>query len=674
MSVDERLLYSMHECVGGHALRLHDAEDRFRAAAHTYDPDVISGQRMKGVMHKLFTVHDPSTDGSYREASAAFLRCHQEVEVRSRASNPNPGPQALSPTLTPALTPTLTLTQVLSRTTESKATSSFLQSESCFYDHGKGSWYHKAKEYRPRPGELTKCKRLVADLVALQAEEPDFHAVVFTQYDEMQRTLVEAVKTASRSGGELSAGGKAPALRIFEFNKKTAPTTRHKRIAEFQNSSAPGGRVFIFTVATAAVGITLTAATRVYLMEPMADPAQEVQAAGRIHRLGQTQDIFIRRYCFRDSIEEAVCAMHEQIRRGAFRVLDGKFPPEADELFQRYGPAASLFRRRGEAQGKSLQGEGLLDWGGALKRPAAKDARGKLVRLQPSRWTRACTEQECKLCGIRRIEPGSSVWHGTGTFSYLQGDTRDPPRAGTGVGAFREVPAPPATWQPERFKAAIELINTTAERAKEEKRLAELAVQRGAVADGATSGGAIALDDSDDEAAVEGGAAAAGAAGAESEEEEEEDVDFACESLEDATAGETDELTSDDEAVQALEDSQLHGMPWHYGGPRLLYDLGGDHSLSDPEGNPRMLRQELADIFAIDCDSDDSFASFEMEEAEQVEHQAGDAGDEGDDEFEDEAAEEEAVLYATFLMDFEETNETELRASGVADEYYRGAQ
>ena len=207
--------------------------------------------------------------------------------------------------------------------------------QSCFYDRGKGGWYRKATEYRPRPGELTKCKRLIADLVALQAEEPDFHAVVFTQYDAMQRTLVAAIKAASRSGGELSAGGKAPALRIFEFNQKTAPTTRHKRIAEFQNSSAPGGRVFVFTVATAAVGITLTAATRVYLMEPMADPAQEVQAAGRIHRLGQTQDIFIRRYCFRDSIEEAVVALHEQIRKGAFRVLDGRFPPEADELFER---------------------------------------------------------------------------------------------------------------------------------------------------------------------------------------------------------------------------------------------------------------------------------------------------------------------------------------------------
>ena len=60
---------------------------------------------------------------------------------------------------------------MLSRTTESKATSSFRQSESFFYDHGKGSWYHKAKEYRPRLGELTKCKTLVADLVAAGATD-----------------------------------------------------------------------------------------------------------------------------------------------------------------------------------------------------------------------------------------------------------------------------------------------------------------------------------------------------------------------------------------------------------------------------------------------------------------------------------------------------------------------
>ena len=44
-----------------------------------------------------------------------------------------------------------------------------------------------------------------------------------------------------------------------------------------------------------------------------------MQAAGRIHRLGQTRDIFIRRYCFRDSIEEAVVALIRWYCREAVR-------------------------------------------------------------------------------------------------------------------------------------------------------------------------------------------------------------------------------------------------------------------------------------------------------------------------------------------------------------------
>ena len=116
------------------------------------------------------------------------------------------------------------------------------------------------------------------------------------------------------------------------------------------------------TYATAAVGITLTAASRVYLMEPSIDPAQvraclpnpsvgilqthessqaasllstlslslhkpaqELQAAGRIHRLGQTKEIFIKRFAFKDSIEEAVCAMHDKVKKGDLKMVDGRF-------------------------------------------------------------------------------------------------------------------------------------------------------------------------------------------------------------------------------------------------------------------------------------------------------------------------------------------------------------
>jgi SNF2 family DNA or RNA helicase len=53
------------------------------------------------------------------------------------------------------------------------------------------------------------------------------------------------------------------------------PPRRHKLISEFQSASAVGPKVFIVTYATAAVGITLTAASRIFLMEPSLDPAQD---------------------------------------------------------------------------------------------------------------------------------------------------------------------------------------------------------------------------------------------------------------------------------------------------------------------------------------------------------------------------------------------------------------
>ena len=84
--------------MGGHALRLqgHGAESRFRAAAHAYDADVVCGRSLaqqsaryeqSARAHKL-TVHHPSEEGSFREASAAFLRCHDEVPVSWKVPPP----------------------------------------------------------------------------------------------------------------------------------------------------------------------------------------------------------------------------------------------------------------------------------------------------------------------------------------------------------------------------------------------------------------------------------------------------------------------------------------------------------------------------------------------------------------------------------------------------------
>ena len=61
----------------------------------------------------------------------------------------------------------------------------------------------------------------------------------------------------------------------------------------------------------------------------MIDPAEEAQAAGRIHRLGQTKDILVRRFAFKDTIDEHITQLHAEIKAGRIAVANGALPAEA---------------------------------------------------------------------------------------------------------------------------------------------------------------------------------------------------------------------------------------------------------------------------------------------------------------------------------------------------------
>ena len=50
--------------------------------------------------------------------------------------------------------------------------------------------------------------------------------------------------------------------------------------------------------------LDLTAASRVYLLEPQWNPMIEEQALSRVHRMGQRKDVKVVRYIMRDSFEE----------------------------------------------------------------------------------------------------------------------------------------------------------------------------------------------------------------------------------------------------------------------------------------------------------------------------------------------------------------------------------
>ena len=111
------------------------------------------------------------------------------------------------------------------------------------------------------PERCTKLAALRKDLVTLRQEDPSMHAVVFTHLVVSHRNIVEMLHAAG--------------FVVCEFSGTTGASKRHDAIREFQESGQKQDRVakvFVVTIKTGSAGITLTAASRVYLMEPCFDP------------------------------------------------------------------------------------------------------------------------------------------------------------------------------------------------------------------------------------------------------------------------------------------------------------------------------------------------------------------------------------------------------------------
>jgi superfamily II DNA or RNA helicase len=81
-------------------------------------------------------------------------------------------------------------------------------------------------------------------------------------------------------------------------------------VKQFQED--PKTRVFLISIKAGGVGLNLTEADYVFILDPWWNPAVEQQAIDRTHRIGQTKNVFIYKFITKDSVEEKILALQQR--------------------------------------------------------------------------------------------------------------------------------------------------------------------------------------------------------------------------------------------------------------------------------------------------------------------------------------------------------------------------
>jgi SNF2 family DNA or RNA helicase len=76
-------------------------------------------------------------------------------------------------------------------------------------------------------------------------------------------------------------------------------------------------QIFLISLKAGGVGLNLTEADYVFILDPWWNPAVEQQAIDRTHRIGQTKNVFIYKFITKDTVEEKILALQNKKMRVA---------------------------------------------------------------------------------------------------------------------------------------------------------------------------------------------------------------------------------------------------------------------------------------------------------------------------------------------------------------------
>ncbi|HEX9001365.1 MAG TPA: SNF2-related protein, partial [Blastocatellia bacterium] len=143
-------------------------------------------------------------------------------------------------------------------------------------------------------GNSAKLDTLMETVETLRAE--NHKVLIFSQFVQMLKLIEAPLKKAKIPYTYLDG----------------STTNRQARVDEFQtNENIP---VFLISLKAGGVGLNLTAADYVIHVDPWWNPAVEMQASDRAHRIGQNKPVFVYKLMMRDSVEEKILQLQERKR------------------------------------------------------------------------------------------------------------------------------------------------------------------------------------------------------------------------------------------------------------------------------------------------------------------------------------------------------------------------
>ncbi|MBK8504706.1 MAG: DEAD/DEAH box helicase [Saprospiraceae bacterium] len=107
-----------------------------------------------------------------------------------------------------------------------------------------------------------------------------------------------------------------------QLTGKTEQKKRKEQVDRFQND--PKYPIFLISIKAGGVGLNLTRADYVFILDPWWNPFVEMQAIARAHRIGREQPISVIRFISKDSIEEKIMKLQARKKILAAELIEGQ--------------------------------------------------------------------------------------------------------------------------------------------------------------------------------------------------------------------------------------------------------------------------------------------------------------------------------------------------------------